>query len=65
MTKAKAKSTVTVVQTRSKIGCLKNQVLCLKALGLGKIGSKAVLEDNDCVKGLIRKVSHLVKIEGV
>ena len=62
MTKAKTK-TVTVVQTGSKIGCIESQRQCLKALGLGKMNRRSTLVDNDCVRGLIRKVSHLVRIE--
>jgi large subunit ribosomal protein L30 len=63
MTKAKEK-TVTVVQTGSMIGCIESQRQCLKALGLGKMNRKSTIVDNNCVRGLIRKVSHLVRIEG-
>ncbi len=59
---AKASSLI-VTQTGSKIGCVKNQLACLKGLGLGKIGKKVTLEDNGCVRGMIKKVSHLVKVE--
>jgi large subunit ribosomal protein L30 len=64
MTKAseKAKKMLCVQQIGSGIGCEKSQVLCLRGLGLGKIGRKVVLQDNGCTRGLIRKVSHLVKI---
>ncbi|MDR2681522.1 MAG: 50S ribosomal protein L30 [Holosporaceae bacterium] len=64
MTKAseKAKKILWVQQTGSGIGCEKSQVLSLRALGLGKIGRKVVLQDNGCTRGLIRKVSHLVKV---
>ncbi len=54
-----------VTQVRSKIGCLKNQVCCLKGLGLGKIGKRVTLKDNSCVRGMIKKVSHLVEVEVV
>ena len=54
-----------VVQVRSQARCEKSQVLSLKALGLGKIGRKSILNDDNCIRGLIRKVSHLVKVEGV
>ncbi|MDR2068105.1 MAG: 50S ribosomal protein L30 [Holosporaceae bacterium] len=53
-----------VVQTGSKIRCEKSQVQSLKALGLGKIGKKVSLQDNGCTRGLIKKVFHLVKVEG-
>lgn len=63
MTKENEKK-ITVVQTGSYIGCVEQQRQCLKALGLGKINRKSTLVDNPCVRGLIRKVSHLVRIEG-
>ncbi|MDR1561278.1 MAG: 50S ribosomal protein L30 [Holosporaceae bacterium] len=61
---AKAKSCkVQIIQTVSQARCEKTQVQSLKALGLGKIGKKVVLEDNNCIRGLIKKVSHLIKVE--
>jgi large subunit ribosomal protein L30 len=62
-TKLKANS-LCIIQVRSKARCEKSQVLSLRALGLGRIGKKAVVEDNGCIRGLIKKVSHLVKVEG-
>jgi large subunit ribosomal protein L30 len=52
-----------VVQVGSKARCEKSQVLSLRALGLGRIGKKVVVADNGCMRGLIKKVSHLVKVE--
>ncbi|MDR2107596.1 MAG: 50S ribosomal protein L30 [Holosporaceae bacterium] len=67
MAKAKIKDSGThilhVTQTGSGARCEKSQVLSLKALGLGKIGKKVALPDNDCIRGLVRKVSHLIKVE--
>jgi large subunit ribosomal protein L30 len=63
MTNKKTNS-VCVVQTRGSARREKSQVLSLRALGLGRIGKKAVLEDNACIRGLIRKVSHLIRVEG-
>ncbi|MDR0968173.1 MAG: 50S ribosomal protein L30 [Holosporaceae bacterium] len=62
MTKKKTNS-LCVVQTGSSARCEKTQVLSLKALGLGRIGKKAVVKDDGCIRGLIRKVSHLIKVE--
>lgn len=56
--------TLTVVQVGSYIGCVEKQRQCLKALGLGKMNRRSTLVDNPCVRGLIRKVSHIVRIEG-
>ena len=64
MVKKEAKaSSLIVTQIGSQIGCVKNQRACLKGLGLGKIGRTATLDDNPCVRGMIRKVAHLVKVE--
>lgn len=38
------------------------QEQCLKALGLGKLHRKKEVEDSPSIRGLIRKVAHLVKI---
>ncbi|MDR3156241.1 MAG: 50S ribosomal protein L30 [Holosporaceae bacterium] len=62
MTKMKEAKKLSVEQVNSGIGGNESQVKSLKALGLGKIGRKVVLEDNACVRGLVRKVFHLVKV---
>jgi large subunit ribosomal protein L30 len=53
---------LSIEQVASGIGGNDSQVRSLRALGLGKIGRKVVLEDNPCVRGLVRKILHLVKI---
>ena len=35
----------------------------VKALGLGKLNSKVVLKETPQISGMIRKISHLIKIE--
>jgi large subunit ribosomal protein L30 len=52
-----------VTQIASSTRCAETQVLNLRALGLGRIGKKSVLLDNGCTRGMIKKVSHLVKVE--
>lgn len=59
---AKVKQLV-VTQIKSSARCVESQVLSLKALGLGRIGKKSTLKNDDCINGLIRKVSHLIKVE--
>lgn len=53
---------LTVKQIKSGIGKVKAQTQSLRALGLGKIGRTVTLSDNPCVRGLIRRVSHLVEV---
>ena len=65
-TKTKAKksgATVTVTQTGSPIGRQAYQRATLIGLGLNKIGRTKTLEDTPSVRGMIRKVSHLVEVE--
>ncbi len=50
---------------RSKIGHKPNQKLTLQALGLGKLNSTVVKEDNAQTRGMINKVSHLVQVKEV
>lgn len=54
---------ICVKQVRSIAKCTKDQIACVKGLGLRKIGDISVLQDSSCVRGMIRKVSHLVSID--
>ena len=54
--------TVTVRQTASPIRRPKDQRETLIGLGLNKIGRTRTLEDTPAVRGMIRKVSHLVRV---
>lgn len=55
--------TVKVTQTGSPIGRHASQRATLVGLGLNKIGRTSELEDTPSVRGMINKVSHLVKVE--
>jgi large subunit ribosomal protein L30 len=52
-----------VTQVRSGIGRPEKQRLTLKGLGLGRMHRTAILNDTLAIRGMIRKVSHLVKVE--
>ncbi|MDH5187755.1 MAG: 50S ribosomal protein L30 [Rhodospirillaceae bacterium] len=58
-----AKKTVKVTQTASPIGRPVDQLATLKGLGLNKINRSRELEDTPSVRGMINKVSHLVRVE--
>jgi len=58
-----AKLKITLV--KSTIGCLKNQIETVKALGLHKIRSEVIKNDTPEIRGMIQKVSHLVKVEQI
>ncbi|MBO5992637.1 MAG: 50S ribosomal protein L30 [Acidaminococcaceae bacterium] len=50
---------------RSLIGYKQDQRATVRALGLGKIGTSVVQEDNPTIRGMVHKVRHLVKVEEV
>jgi large subunit ribosomal protein L30 len=59
-----ARKIVKVTQTGSPIGRRKDQRATLVGLGLNKINRTSELEDTPAVRGMIDKVSHLVRVEG-
>lgn len=58
-------SQVRVKLIKSPIGSKKNQKDTLKALGLTKMNSEVVKENNVCIAGMIKKVEHLVEVEEI
>ena len=59
---ANTKATITVRQTGSPIRRPQDQRATLVGLGLNKIGRTRTLEDTPAVRGMIRKVAHMVEI---
>lgn len=57
-----AKKTLKVRQTGSPIRRPQDQRATLIGLGLNKMGRVSELEDTPSVRGMIRKVSHMVEI---
>ncbi len=58
-----SKKTIKVTQTGSPIGRPETQRATLIGLGLNKMGKTVELEDTPSIRGMIRKVPHLVKVE--
>jgi large subunit ribosomal protein L30 len=56
---------IKVKLVRSVIGSLPKQRATVRSLGLRKIGSSNVLEATPPVLGMVKVVSHLVKVEEV
>ena len=54
---------VRLTQTASPIGRLPGQRETLIGLGLNKMRRTSELEDTPSVRGMIRKVAHLIKVE--
>lgn len=59
-----AKKTLKVTQIGSPIRREADQRATLIGLGLNKMHRTRELEDTPAVRGMIRKVSHMVKVEG-
>lgn len=55
--------TITVTQKRSVIGRPQDQRATLKGLGLTRLHKTVTLENTPAVRGMIKKVIHLVEIE--
>lgn len=64
-TPAKATAQIRVTQTGSAIRREGSQRKTLIGLGLNKVGRSRVLEDTPSIRGMVRKVQHMVKIEDV
>jgi large subunit ribosomal protein L30 len=52
-----------VTQVRSTIDRPKDQKATIRGLGLRKLQHSVVLEDTESIRGMIRKVQHLVTVE--
>ncbi|MDY6322672.1 MAG: 50S ribosomal protein L30 [Succinivibrio sp.] len=57
------KKTIKVTQTKSTIGRLPKHIETVRGLGLRRIGHTVELEDTPSVRGMINKVSYMVKVE--
>ncbi len=57
-------ATIKITQTGSPIRREKDQRATLIGLGLNKMHKTRELEDSSEVRGMIRKVQHMVSVEG-
>jgi large subunit ribosomal protein L30 len=58
-------SKVVIKQVRSDIGCVPSVRRTIKAIGLGRIGKSREIVANDAVKGMLRRVSHIIEVTPV
>jgi len=63
--KAAADKHIKVTLVRSPVGYPRVQRLTATALGLRRLQSHAVLKESPAVLGMVRKISHLLKVEPV
>ena len=54
-----------ITLTRSLIGRPEDQRRTVQALGLKKVNSSVVQDDTPAIRGMIRKVEHLVNTEEI
>ncbi|BAP90141.1 50S ribosomal protein L30 [Burkholderiales bacterium GJ-E10] len=62
MTEKADGKTVKVTLVRSVAGTKTDHRATVRGLGLGRLNSSRVLEDTPAVRGMINKVSYLVKV---
>ncbi len=58
-------SSLKITQTKSVIGSIEKHKRTIRALGLKHIRDSRVHEDTPQIRGMIRKVKHLVRVEEV
>lgn len=54
---------VIITQTRSMIKRPETQQLTIQSLGLGKVRSSVEVEYTPQIRGMVKKVSHLVSVK--
>jgi len=54
---------IKVTLTRSMHGRLKSHKACVTGLGLRRMHHTVEVEDTPCTRGMINKVSYMVKVE--
>lgn len=50
---------------KSTIGAIPKHKKTIQALGLKKLNSNVVKNDNDATRGMINQVRHLIKVEEI
>lgn len=55
-------ATIKIKQIKSRIGAPADQKRTLLSLGLHKISQVVEVEDNPSIRGMIRKVRHLITV---
>lgn len=60
-----AKKQLKVTLVKSKFGRAKNHLACVRGLGLRRMHQTVLVEDTAAVRGMINKVSYLLKWESV
>lgn len=54
-----------ITLVKSTIGAIPKHKKTVEALGLRKLHKTVIMPDNDAVRGMVKQVQHLVKVETV
>ena len=57
------KQTLKITQVKSRIGYKKKAKATLDAMGLKKMNQTVELPDNRAIRGMIKKIEYLIKVE--
>jgi large subunit ribosomal protein L30 len=57
------KKTVKVTLVRSANGRIKSHKACVRGLGLRRMHHTVEVEDTPCTRGMINKVSYMLRVE--
>ena len=60
-----AKKQIKITQIKSRIGYSKKAKATLDALGLRRMNKTVILDLNDAINGMVKKIDYLVKVEEV
>ena len=60
-----AKKQIKITQIKSRIGYSKKAKATLDALGLRRMNKSVILDLNDAINGMVKKIDYLVKVEEV
>ena len=58
-------SQLSIKQVRSAIGRKNDQKKTLIALGITKVGKEVIHEDTPQIRGMVKKISHLLEVKEV
>ena len=56
---------IKITLVKSTIGAIPKHKRTVQALGLNKTNSSVIQQDNAAIRGMIRQINHLVRVEEV
>ncbi|MCH7619821.1 MAG: 50S ribosomal protein L30 [Candidatus Marinimicrobia bacterium] len=65
MTAKETTKKIKITQVKSAIGYHHKAKKTLKALGLRKMHQSVLHNDNEAIRGMVRKIDYLIKVEEV